>query len=787
MAIALFPCRHLTCRIMLHYAQRRIAALFTAMLMAGPATGQQQLPVGSHPEPVATPHFPDRLHAVVWRNWRLVEPARIAETLGTSVENIRRLADSMGLPPVEHVNPQWRRRGYITLVRRNWHLLPYEQILQLVDMSADEFAVALREDDFLFIKLGSLKPECEPVRWREPDERARQRAAEIRRHVDEHFGKALSQPITPAFQFVEELSGASRSDPAAGEATAAGDEPPPRFLYSYFGTFGDPLSDPRLDPYPDGLLQRLADQGVNGVWLHVVLRQIAPGGAEFPEFGDGHQRRLKNLRKLVARAKRYGISIYLYINEPRAMPAEFFADRPQIAGVAEGDWRAMCTSNPRVRAWLEDSLTHVFTEVPDLGGVFTITGSENLTHCASHGNHDACPHCRQRSDAEIIAEVNSSIETGVHRGNANAKVIVWDWGWRGHGDASELISQLPKNVWFMSVSEWAKPIERGGVTATVGEYSMSVVGPGPRARRHWKVAKQAGLKTVAKMQISNTWELSAVPYLPVMDLVARHCSNLAQHDVDGAMLSWSLGGYPSPNLRIAQQFAEQPAATVDGVLDRLAADLYGPAGATEAREAWTAFSDAFQEFPYHGKVLYTGPQQVGPANLLHAEPTGFRATMVGFPYDDLDSWRGLYPREIFADQMEKVATGWARGVDRLRQAAAAAPESQQAFAAGDVRVAEAAHLHFASVANQAEFVQARDALLKMDRETAARKETSNRIHHLIDEEIHLAKRLLKVRAADSRIGFEASNHYYYTPLDLVEKVISCEYLRSQKFAGKNSR
>ena len=30
--------------------------------------------------------------------------------------------------------------------------------------------------------------------------------------------------------------------------------------------------------------------------------------------------------------------------------------------------------------------------------------------------------------------------------------------------------------------------------------------------------------------------------------------------------------------------------------------------------------------------------------------------------------------------------------------------------------------------------------------------------------------------ADSRIGFEASNQYYYLPLDLVEKVINCDYI-----------
>ena len=59
--------------------------------------------------------------------------------------------------------------------------------------------------------------------------------------------------------------------------------------------------------------------------------------------------------------------------------------------------------------------------------------------------------------------------------------------------------------------------------------------------------------TVAKVQLNNTWELSAVPSLPVLDLVAEHCANLSTAGADGMMLSWSLGGYPSPNLEVARR------------------------------------------------------------------------------------------------------------------------------------------------------------------------------------------------------------------------------------------
>ena len=87
-----------------------------------------------------------------------------------------------------------------------------------------------------------------------------------------------------------------------------------------------------------------------------------------PEGKSG--RRLENLKALVARARRYGIGIYLYLNEPRALPAALFEKRPELAGVAEGTQRALCTSVPAVREFISGTLAHVFASVPDLAGVF---------------------------------------------------------------------------------------------------------------------------------------------------------------------------------------------------------------------------------------------------------------------------------------------------------------------------------------------------------------------------------------------------------------------------------
>ncbi|HEV8604518.1 MAG TPA: hypothetical protein VGQ99_04085, partial [Tepidisphaeraceae bacterium] len=733
--------------------------LFVLFVVVGMA--RAELPVGSSPAALKFEHFPTPVHAFVFRNWNLVETGRLAKILKTTPEKIREMAGEMGLPAEEVVPEIYRSRLYLSLIRRNWHLLPYEQLLELLEMTPQQLEYTLREDDFLWVKLGMLKPKCERLVWKEPSAATRKRCGEIRELIRKEFGAAMGGPVEKRFAFLEEFQ-----KPVAGPvAHRAAADAPLRLIYSYFAVYGDPLSDPTLDPYPDGLLARLAEMGVNGVWLHAVLRQLAPDPA-FAEFGEGSEKRLAELRKLVERARRFGIGVYLYINEPRAMPAAFFKDRAEMAGVREGEYVAMCTSNPLVRRWMEDALAHVFSSAPNLGGVFTISASENLTNCASHGQHRTCPHCKGRSAAAIIAEVNATIEAGVHRGNAEARVLVWDWGWND-GDAAEIIRSLPKSVWLMSVSEWSIPITRGGVSTAVGEYSISTVGPGPRAMGHWKMAREAGLKTVAKIQANNSWELSAVPALPVLDLVGEHAEKLGEAKIDGMMLSWTLGGYPSANLDLLRRFDAMPRPTKEDVMGSLARDRFGE-GAEHARKAWKGFSEAFAEYPFDGNVIYNAPVQLGPANLLFSKPTGYAATMVGIPYDDVKRWSGPYPPEVLAGQYEKVAGGFKGALEDLALGVEKTPGEKMAVAQGELGVARAARIHFQSVANQVRFVLARDS--------GAGAEQVAKMRKLMRDEAELAKELFVLTREDSRIGFEASNQYYYLPQDLMEKVINCDYI-----------
>ncbi len=745
------------------------------------------LPLGDSPAPVAIPHFPDRVHAFVWRNYELVPAERMAEVLGTTPDRVLALAGAMGLAAPPPISEEQQRRSYITVIRRNWHLLPYEQLTQLLGWTDDELAYALREDDFLWAKLGARKPNCGPLRWAEPDAAAREAEARIRAVVRDRFPLGLRAEGDPLFGFVDALS--SR-EPAAGPPVADGSRYQPRYCYSYFALYGDALLDRSIDSYPEGYLEKLAATGVDGVWMQGVLYRLAPYPWQ-PELSESWEERLESLRELVARAKRHGIGIYLYLNEPRAMPLAFFEQHPSLKGVTEGDHATVCTSVEEVRAWIRDSLTTIFRAVPDLAGVFTISGSENLTNCWSHYQGAGCPRCAARGPAEVIAEYMTAVAEGVHAASPSARVIAWDWGWQDDW-APGVIERLPQDVAVMSVSEWSIPFERGGVASEVGEYSISVVGPGPRAKRHWGLAKERGLTTLAKLQLSNTWELSATPYIPAEALVARHLCNLRDPErtggepVDGLMLGWTLGGYPSPNLELAAVIGALDDPTPERAMRIVAERRYGVAHAEAVVAAWERMSAAFAEFPYHPGLLYSAPMQYGPSNLLYGSPTGYPATMVGFPYDDLNGWRAVYPPEVYIRQFETMAEGFAEGAERLAAEIEGAEAPYRAALVGETRIARTIALHFRSCADQARFVLARDALAKATTRAEA-DPLADQIRAVLRREIATAHAMYSLQRHDSRLGYEASNHYYYVPLDLAEKVLDCEHLLTEWLPGQLAR
>ena len=116
------------------------------------------------------------------------------------------------------------------MIRQNWHVLPHEQLIQLLGWDRARYEFTLKEDDFLWSKLGlGVKPRCEWQRYEEPSADEAKRAAEIRRITHDFLGATFVKRGEPPFHFITELSstqpvsrGKPNTRPSASEITLQG-------------------------------------------------------------------------------------------------------------------------------------------------------------------------------------------------------------------------------------------------------------------------------------------------------------------------------------------------------------------------------------------------------------------------------------------------------------------------------------------------------------------------------------------------------------------------------------
>ena len=706
-------------------------------------------------------HFPTRMQCFIFRNWGMIAPAVLGEVLGCPEDTVRALAGEMGLDAAQNADPAWLEKGYITILRANWHLCSYAQLETLLGWSEQQLAFVLREDDFLSVKLGNEKPACPPLRYAALTDQQRTETARIREIVQNAQQNLPPNPVKPfAFAFSE---AAPQSDtlPAPRQT---------RILYAYCALYGDTFADERLLElsFPDALLESYQKLGVTGVWTQAVLYTLAPYPFD-PSMSDGWERRLAGMRALRDRLKRYGLKLYLYLNEPRALPLSFFALHPELLGHREGDYACLCVSTPEVQAYLRDAAHTICQNVPGLGGFITITASENLTNCYSHAAQGSCncARCASRTPAAVIADVNRLLYEGGASADPEIDLLAWNWSWNGRMPdmTARTISALPDEIGLLCVSEEGVRKTIGGVETSVIDYSLSVEGPGDFAQNAWQYAHKAGHRAYAKLQLNNTWEMAAVPCVPVFEKIYRHLTKLRRAGIDGAMLGWTLGGFPSPTLQMARLILDAPGEPP--TLEQLYAQLFPDADLPSLQNALHLLSEAFDAFPFHIGTAYNAPQLYGCANLLYETPTGYPASMVGNPYDDLDAWRSIFPAEIFLSQLQKLSEGWRAG--RL-----ALEESARRGGVPDylLRWTAAIDCQFRSMYNQSRFVYARNAAQPID-------------PTLLSQEITDASELLSLCARDASIGYESSNHYFFTRSALLEKLLCCDrILRIYNKEGK---
>ena len=240
---------------------------------------------------------PKKWQTVLLRNFGLVSDEKLAEVLSTDVETVRREAKRLGIEKIKY-DPNWRQHGYINIIKNNWHLLPYSQLLSLLEMSEEELAYCLKEDDFLAIKLGSFKAEAETIIYSpltEDEKRESERLASIiRREFIDDYAKPFDFYASPAPR--SKRPGKSRDFE--------------KIVYSYSMLYGDTFLEGD-EIVPDDMLARLQAVGVNGIWMQGVLSKLSP----YPfvdGLDDGYEKRRENLNKIIKKCPQSGHFYYAF-------------------------------------------------------------------------------------------------------------------------------------------------------------------------------------------------------------------------------------------------------------------------------------------------------------------------------------------------------------------------------------------------------------------------------------------------------------------------------------------
>ncbi len=688
---------------------------------------------GKNPLPIFTP---TTWQTVLLRLYGLVENETLANVLHTTVEVVEAEAHRLGLENVK-LQPIWLERGYITILRSVWNLLPYSQILTLLKIDENELKFRLKEDDFLDVKLGD-KPNCEEVLYFPLLEEQIAETEACAKCIREHFIKNYAQP----FDFYTE-----RGDAPDNQGCD-------KIVYDYSAGYGDVFLEEVA--ISEAELSLLAAKGINGIWFQGVLSALSPYPFK-PQLSECYEKRRENLNHLIDKCAKYGIKVYLYVNEPRAMrESEIPPKYVDCMGGKEGEYRCLCTSHKAVQNYLFNAVYSLAKACPNLGGFITITMSENLTNCYSRGDK-ICPRCNQRQMEEVVSEVNNIFQAAVTQAGASTRVIANLWAWtKGHGWTGERIARgirlLDKKIEIMCVSELGTQ-KRGEEEKYIAEYSLSQVGPSEESKAMLSIAKIDGRKTWAKVQVNNSWEYASAPYIPAYELVKEHIENLQALKTDGYMLSWTLGGYPSKTMDLVNQMTK-------GGFDYEVwlRQSYG-GQAQKVQKAVRLFSQGFQKIPYDWKLLYYGAQHVGAANFLYLYPTGYPATMVCFPYDDLDAWRSVGEEEFLTSIREMLAV-WQEGLQLLETEGMTAKEELY-------RYAKAFYLAYAATLNQAEWIIAR------------REKDIDKMRSALDREEVLTQEQYALASLDGKLGFEASNHYYYTQNTYLEKLLNLRVLKKE--------
>ncbi|MBQ9501525.1 MAG: hypothetical protein IJU70_05150, partial [Lentisphaeria bacterium] len=551
-----------------------------------------------------------------------------------------------------------------------------------------------------------------------------------------------------------------------------------------------------VDYYPEAYLDKLAHEGVNGLWLTVYLRDYPT--SVMPGHGKDAEKRYAKLRQVVERCRAYGIKIYLFMSEPKLWGSAYFcvpesdaAAHPEMIGFKRGDYGFFCTSSEAGKQYLRETVGGLFANVPGLGGVINIMYGEDNGSCASSCqispgtpvNRD-CPRCSRFEVPELYAEQARLISAAIREHAPQAEYIGWFYA-PGQRDGSPQSDQLlriagkfPKDCTFMLNFESGVTIEQLGRPRTVFDYSLACVGPSRLFADCCCAAGNMG----AKLQVGCSHENAAIPFMPVPENLYDKYRFMAGRGVSTAMQCWYFGNYPGLMNKAAGMLSFLPfPEDAETFLEDLARPDWRQ-DAPRVASAWRDFSQAYRNFPGNLAFEWYGPLHNCIAWPLHLFP-------VNEPI--APSWILKNYPEVSGDRIgESLGFGhtisealtlcrtmrdrWQTGLDKLLPLEKYCSGNPARLA--DIGLARAVGLQMRSVCNVLEFYLLRQEMFY------TKCDHTERMKSIVGDEMANSRAMIGLCERDSRLGYHSeAEGYLFFPAKLEARIKLLEELLEKDF------
>lgn len=517
--------------------------------------------------------------------------------------------------------------------------------------------------------------------------------------------------------------------------------------------FRDELLDD-LEYYPDHYLSRLAESGVNGLWITLVLKEL--DGTE-----EGRSR-IAKLNRNIEQCRRYGIKVWAFCIEPQgwsgANPPP--SDAPELVGpMLYGRWNSFCPASERAERWLYEAVNNLFRQAPGLGGMITISHGERVTSCLScvslySDGRVPCGRNCGLSPAEILRRVLTPMVRGMRDAAPEARLI--SWLYMPHPDQSgEWIYQLPEGmppeVVMMANFESGCRSRQLGKLRNGGDYWLSCSGPSERFSR--LAEHRRPYPAGAKIQVGCSHECVTVPFIPVPGQLYRKYRSMKALGVEHVLQCWYFGNYPGVMNDAAGLLATDAAdKEEEAFLMELARPDWGK-HAGEVARIWTTFAEAYEYYPLDIQFQYYGPMHDGPVWPLYTAPARRRLPQSWKPYaepagDVIGECLVGHSLDECVALTGRLSGIWHEGAEALARIVSGFPgdiERQR-----DLSLVEALDVQFNSGYNilrfyalRKQWLDTRDKMFEEPMRAVIRKEIDN------------SERMIELCRADSRIGYHS--------------------------------